>query len=58
MPDRQDGTFLPQLALCSFVPGPVIDFADISSNQPPLLDTLPLPPLLRDLFHVHSLLLN
>ena len=59
MPDRQAGSSVPQLAL-SFIPTPVaiLTFCDISSVQPRLLDTFPPPPLLKDLFHVHSLLLN
>jgi hypothetical protein len=31
---------------------------DIFAMQPRVLEALPLPPLLKDLFHVHSLLLN
>jgi hypothetical protein len=59
MPDRQAGSAVPQLAL-SFIPAPVaiLTFTDISSARPQMLEAFPLPPLLKDLFHVHSLLLN
>ncbi|HEV8292166.1 MAG TPA: hypothetical protein VGP94_09590 [Tepidisphaeraceae bacterium] len=57
MPDRQSAPVLPQLDLYSVLPVPVVTLAEVPL-QPRLLDTLPLPPLLKDLFHVHSLLLN
>jgi len=59
MPDRHDGSSVPQLALSS-IPAPVaiLTFTDISAVRSQLLETFPLPPLLKDLFHVHSLLLN
>jgi len=59
MPDRQVGSAVPQLALAAFdVPVMIAAPADIFAIQPRLLETLPQPPLLNDLFHVHSLLLN
>jgi len=58
MPD-QAGSSVPQLSLSSIpAPAAILAFTDISSVRPRLLETFPPPPLLKDLFHVHSLLLN
>jgi hypothetical protein len=55
MPDKHDGMSAPQSAALA-IPVPVV--ADIAPVQPRFDQAAPLPPLLKDLFHVHSLLLN
>ena len=59
VPDRQTGSTVPQLAFVALA-APVVAAApvDIFAMQPRALASLPQPPLLTDLFHVHSLLLN
>ena len=59
MPDGHAGSSVPQLALSAIdIPLALPMLAEMPSVQPRLLESLPLPPLLKDLFHVHSLLLN
>jgi hypothetical protein len=58
VPQQQAGS-LPQLDLCGTVEAASLPaLMDISAARPRLLETFALPPLLKDLFHVHSLLLN
>ena len=58
-PDRQAGSSVPQLALNALaVPASLAAPVDILAMQPRVFEALASPPLLTDLFHVHSLLLN
>jgi hypothetical protein len=58
MPDQQAGLTAPQLTLCASVPPVAALMLAEVSVQPRLIESLPQPPLLKDLFHAHSLLLN
>jgi len=59
MPDQQAGSSIPHLAFVALAaPVTLAAPADVFATQPRLFETLPQPPLLSDLFHVHSLLLN
>jgi len=56
MPDRQDGASVAPLILSV---SPLVDLTIAQASLPPrLLQDFSPPPLLEDLFHVHSLLLN
>jgi len=57
-PDRQVATLASELSFFAFAaPLPILYVAD-NSNQPQPTELLSPPPLLTDLFHAHSLLLN
>ena len=59
IPDQQAGSAVPQLALVALAaPVSLSATVDVFATQSHVLEALPLPPLLSDLFHVHSLLLN
>jgi hypothetical protein len=57
MPDRHSDA-APQMALLAIAPVTAPATADAISLHPRLLEIVQSPPLLNDLFHVHSLLLN
>jgi hypothetical protein len=57
MPDRHTDA-APQMELSAIAVTVVPASADIVLAQPRLLEIVKSPPLLNDLFHVHSLLLN
>ena len=58
MPDQAAGSTVPQLTLCAILPPVAAQMLGDVFVQPRLIESLPQPPLLKDLFHVHSLLLN
>jgi len=57
VPDRHTDA-APQMALSAIAVAVLPANADMVLAQPRLLEIVESPPLLKDLFHVHSLLLN
>ena len=57
MPDGKVGVEIGQLAVCDFVI-PQVGVVNVAGVQSARVEGIPAPPLLFDLFHVHSLLLN
>jgi hypothetical protein len=57
MPDRHDGALAPHV-MAFAIPAAEPMLANICTPQPRLAENASRPPPLKDLFHVHSLLLN